>query len=78
MMDGMKRTTISLDEPTLRDLHRVAEERRTSVAAIVREAVEAKLAGERPRPRSIGAGESGHSDTSRRAGDERPATRQWR
>jgi hypothetical protein len=34
------------------------------------EAVEAKLPGRRPRPRSIGIGASGHSDTSERASNE--------
>ena len=71
----MRRTTISMDDPLLRDLHRMAEERCTSVAAIVREAVEEKLATYRPRPRSLGIGASGHPDTARRAGDESPEPR---
>ena len=76
--DAMRRTTISLDDPLLRDLHRMADERRTSIAAIVREAVEEKLANFRPRPRSLGIGASGHPDTARRVGDERPEPRPWR
>lgn len=68
----MRRTTISIDDPLLRGLHRMAAERGTSVAAIVREAVEEKLASFRPRPRSLGVGASGHTDTARRAGEERP------
>jgi predicted transcriptional regulator len=74
----MKRTTISLEDPTLSDLHRLAVERQTSIAALVREAIEQKLASHRPRPRSLGAGASGHHDTARRAGDERPEPRPWR
>jgi metal-responsive CopG/Arc/MetJ family transcriptional regulator len=74
----MRRTTISIDDLLLRDLHRLAEERRTSIAAIIREAVEEKLATFRPRPRSLGIGASGHSDTARRAGEERPEPRPWR
>lgn len=74
----MRRTTISIDDPLLRELHRMAEERRTSVAAIIREAVEEKLATFRPRPRSLGIGASGHADTARLAGDERPEPRPWR
>jgi len=74
----MRRTTISIDDPLLRDLRRMAEERRTSIAAIIREAVEEKLATFRPRPRSLGIGASGHSDTARRAGEERPEPRPWR
>lgn len=53
----------------------MAEERRTSIAAIVREAVEEKLASFRPWPRSLGIGASGHVDTARRASEERPVVR---
>jgi len=74
----MRRTTISIDDPLLRDLHRMAAERQTSVAAIVREAVEEKLATFRPRPRSLGIGASGQKDTARRAGEEHPEPRPWR
>lgn len=74
----MRRTTISIGDPLLRDLHRMAEERQTSMAALIREAVEEKLATFRPRPRSLGIGESGHSDTARRAGEQRPEPRPWR
>ena len=48
------------------------------MAALVREAVEQKIESRRPKPRSIGIGASGHSDTARRAGDERPEPRAWR
>jgi len=74
----MKRTTISLEDPMLSDLHRLALERHTSIAALIREAVEQTLAAHRPRPRSLGAGTSGYHDTARRAGDERPEARPWR
>ena len=74
----MERTTISLPRDLLQRLRRVAAERRTSMAALIREAVEEKLAGHRPRPRSLGSGASGHTDTARRAGDERPEPRPWR
>ena len=74
----MTRTTISIDDPVLKDLHRMAAERGISVAALIREAVEEKLESFRPRPRSLGIGASGHSDTARRSGDERPETRPWR
>lgn len=74
----MRRTTISLEEPLLNDLHRVAAEKHISIAAIVREAIEEKLARFRPRPRSLGIGASGYTDTARRAGDERPEPRPWR
>ncbi|MCC6421072.1 MAG: ribbon-helix-helix protein, CopG family [Gemmataceae bacterium] len=74
----MKRTTISLDESTLRNLHLLAAERGTSIAAIVREAVEEKIQSKRPRPRSIGIAESTYTDTARLAGEIRPEPRAWR
>jgi len=48
------------------------------MAALVREAVEEKIKGHRPRPRSLGIGASGHRDTARRSGEERPEPRSWR
>lgn len=74
----MERTTISLPEPLLERLRLIAAERRTSIAALVREALEAKVASHRPRPRSLGIGASGRADTARRAGDERAEPRSWR
>lgn len=47
----------------------MATERQTSIAALVREALEEKLLTFRPRPRSLGIGASGHRDTAARAGD---------
>jgi hypothetical protein len=46
-----------------------------SVAALVREAIEEKLATSRPRPRSLGIAASGQRGTARRAGEERPEPR---
>ncbi len=74
----MERTTISLPESLLDRLRVVAAERRTSMANLIREAVEEKLAEYRPRPRSLGVGASGRSDTARRAGDTRAEPRSWR
>lgn len=74
----MERTTISLPEDLLERARRVALERQTSMAALVREALEEKVASHRPRPRSLGMGASGHSDTARRTTNERAATRPWR
>lgn len=68
----MKRTTISLPQELLDRLRRIAAEEGTSMAAMVREAVEQKVDSHRPRPKSIGIGASGHSDTARRSGKERP------
>lgn len=74
----MERTTISLPEDLLERARRVALERQTSMAALVREALEEKVASHRPRPRSLGMGASGDTDTARRTGEERTATRPWR
>ncbi|MDP2955115.1 MAG: ribbon-helix-helix protein, CopG family [Longimicrobiales bacterium] len=74
----MERTTFSLPDDLLRRLRLVAAERDTSMATVVREALEEKVAAHRPRPRSLGVGSSGHADTARRAGNERPEPRSWR
>ena len=76
--DAMERTTISLPEDLLKRLRLLAAERRTSMAALIREALEEKSAAYRPRPRSLGVGASGRRDTARRAGEERPQPRPWR
>jgi len=74
----MERTTISLPEGLLKRLRLLAAEQRTSMAALIREALEEKSADYRPRPRSLGVGASGRRDTARRAGEERPEPRPWR
>jgi metal-responsive CopG/Arc/MetJ family transcriptional regulator len=51
--DVMERTSISLPAEVLQRLRVIAAECRTSMAEIVREAVEEKLAADRPKPRSI-------------------------
>jgi len=74
----VQRTTISLPKELLQRLRIVAAEEGTSMAALIREALEAKVRDHRPRPRSLGIGASGHADTARRAGEERAGTREWR
>lgn len=74
----MERTTISIPENILARLRLIAAERRTSMAALVREALEEKISRYRPQPRSLGIGASGHADTARRGADERPEPRAWR
>lgn len=76
--DAMERTSISLPAEVLRRLRVIAADRRTSMAEIVREAVEEKLAAYRPKPRSIGLGASGRSDTARRIGDSEIEPSPWR
>ena len=58
-------------------LRLMAAERRTSIAALVRESLEEKVESYRPRPRSMGIGASGHRDTALRTGRERPEPRSW-
>lgn len=70
--------TISLDDSLLCELERVAEERGVTVAALVREAIEEKLAELEDLPSSVGIIASGHTDAARRSGDERPEPRPWR
>jgi hypothetical protein len=74
----MERTTISLPEDLLKRPRVIASRRGASMAALIREAPEEKAATLGRRPRSLGMGASGRSDTARRAGEERPAPRSWR
>ena len=74
----MERTTISVPDEVLSRLRLIAVERRTSIAALIRQALEDIVNSHRPRPRSVGIGRSGHSDTARRTADERPEPRSWR
>jgi plasmid stability protein len=70
--------SILVPEHVLDRLRLMAAERGMSMADLIREALEDKIAGERPRPRSTGVGASGQTDTSERTGTERPAPRSWR
>lgn len=74
----MTRTTITIDEDVRRRLRKIAADRGVSMATIIREAIDEKAERLAPRPRSIGAGASGTSDTARRSADERPEPRSWR
>ena len=74
----MRRTTIVTPEHLLKRLRQMAAERGTSMAELIREALEDKVGSSRPRPRSLGMGASGHTDTAERAGDERPRPPAWR
>jgi len=63
----MHKTTLYLDERIYRMIRQRAEARRTTQAAVIREALEAHLAGGAGRrPRSIGMG-AATSDLSERA-----------
>ncbi len=68
----MSRITITLDVGTRQRLRQIAADRGVSMAALIREAIDATIEQHAPRPRSLGVGASGTADTARRAGDERP------
>jgi hypothetical protein len=82
----MGRTTIVAPDDLLERLRQVAAERGTSVASIIREALEQKVRNYRPLPpngprrlpRSLGMGDSGRTDISRRIGDESFVPEPWR
>ena len=74
----MRRTTLSLPDELQRQLRVIAMETGVSMAAVVRQALEEKARGYRPRPRSLGVGASGRSDTARRTAEERMKPRAWR
>ena len=67
--DVMTRTTISLPEPLLKRLKILAAERGVSMAELVRQVLEEGINATRPKPRSLGMGASGHSDTARNHDD---------
>ncbi len=66
----MKRTTIVAPEELLERLRRVAEDRGISLASLIREALEEKANTCRPKPRSLGMGDSGRTDIARRTAEE--------
>jgi hypothetical protein len=71
----MRRTTIVTPEHLLARLRQMAAERGTSMAELIREALEEKVSRSHPQPRSLGLGASGHRDTSQKAGEQRPKPR---
>ena len=74
----MRRTTIVAPEDLLRRLRGIAAERGTSVATVIREALEEKAKSHRPRPRSLGMGDSGRTDIARRTAGEPAIPEPWR
>jgi hypothetical protein len=72
------RTTLTLDDATRRRLRRIAAERGISMAALIREAIGEAIERHAPKPRSLGSGASGTTDTARRSSDVRATPRSWR
>jgi len=74
----MQRTTIVAPDDLLDRLRAIAAERHVSMATVIREALEEKARTHRPRPRSLGIGDSGQTDISRRIGEEGMGPAPWR
>jgi predicted transcriptional regulator len=74
----VSRTTITIPDELSTRLRLLAAERGVSMATIVREAIDEKLAAARPTPRSLGAGASDRRDAARRSAQERSEPRSWR
>jgi hypothetical protein len=75
---AMQRTTLMIPNQLRERLRRIAAERGVSMATVVREALEERVARARPAPRSLGIGASGSTDTSRRTAVEQPEPTAWR
>ena len=74
----MERTTISLPRDLIVRLRVIAAERRVSMAQVIREALEEKAKQPRPQSKSIGSGDSGHTDTSEILSQGSPPPVSWR
>lgn len=74
----IRRTTIMADEATLERLKALARDRGVSFAQVVREALEEKALSRRPRPRSLGIGQSAEGATARDVASGRQPPRSWR
>jgi hypothetical protein len=74
----MKRTTIAAPDDLFDRLREAARARGVPLAVLIREALEEKVHGQRPKPRSLGVGDSGRTDIAQRTADERPEPRSWR
>jgi Arc/MetJ-type ribon-helix-helix transcriptional regulator len=74
----MTRTTVSLPDELLNRIRQIALDRRTSMAELVRQALEELAARERPKPKSFGAGASKYTDTARTVANEPQPPVSWR
>jgi predicted transcriptional regulator len=74
----MGRTTIVAPDDLLERLRKFAAERGTSMAMLVREALEEKVQSHRLKPRSLGIGDSGQTDIARRTAEEPIVPEPWR
>jgi hypothetical protein len=68
----MQRTTLLIPDELHDRLRQIAAELKVSMATVVREALEERVARARPNPRSLGVGDSRSTDTALRTAAERP------
>jgi hypothetical protein len=66
------------DDDTVDRLRRLAGERGVSLATVVREALEEKALAFRPKPTSLGSGQSGVTETAQTTASNRQPPRSWR
>jgi len=76
--DHMQRTTLMIPDDLRDRLRQIAADRGVSMATVVREALEDRVARARPTPRSLGVAASGSTDTAWRTSVERPEPTAWR
>ena len=74
----MERTTVMAEPETLERLRSLARDRGTSLAQVVREALDEKAREYRPKPTFVGIASSGGSDVARNEATERVRPRSWR
>ncbi len=74
----MERTSIMARPETLDRLRALARDRGTSLAEVVREALEEKAREYRPKPTFLGMMSSGRSNVARTEATERVPPRSWR
>jgi hypothetical protein len=74
----MRRTTIVAPDYLIERLRLVASERGVSLATVIREALEKQADSYRPKPRSLGIGDSGRTDIARRTTEESIEPEPWR
>jgi len=74
----MRRTTIVAPDDLLDRLRDEAATRGVSLATVIREALEEKARRHRPKPKSLGIGDSGRGDLARRTGEEPAVPEPWR
>jgi hypothetical protein len=74
----MQRTTVLFPDDLIRSLRQITADRGMTVAALLGEVADEQALRCRSHPQRLGIGDSGHTDTAHRTGDERPEPCSWR